>query len=306
MFQFSFEVLPPLKGTGTGSLFSTIDQLMEFGPKYINITTHRSEYVYTEQPDGSFHRSRLRRRPGTIAVASAIMQRYNIKVVPHLVCSGFTAEDIEYMLLDLQFLGMTEIFALRGDKAADERQFRPEPGGYSHATELIEHINNFNGGHFIDGSEIKVKGTPFTFGVAAYPEKHEEAPNLDADISVLKLKQDLGAKYAVTQLFYDNTRYYQFVEQARKAGVTIPIIPALKPLTKRSQLSVVPKTFHVDIPQPLAEAAATAADESQIAQIGVEWAVGQCRDLKAHGIPAIHFYTMSATDSIRKILNQVL
>ena len=145
MFQFSFEVLPPLKGTGTGSLFSTIDQLMEFGPKYINITTHRSEYVYTEQPDGSFHRSRLRRRPGTIAVASAIMQRYNIKVVPHLVCSGFTAEDIEYMLLDLQFLGMTEIFALRGDKAADERQFRPEPGGYSHATELIEHINNFNG-----------------------------------------------------------------------------------------------------------------------------------------------------------------
>ena len=261
--------------------------------------------MYALQPDGSFRRSMLRRRPGTLAVASAIMHRYNIKVVPHLVCSGFTAADIEYMLLDLQFLGINEVFALRGDKAPDERQFQPMPGGYTHATELIGAINRFNDGHFIDGSEIKVKGTPFTYGVAAYPEKHDEAPNLQSDISVLKLKQDLGARYAVTQLFYDNQKYYDFVAQARAAGVTIPIIPALKPLNKRSQLNVVPKTFHVDIPQPLADAAREAADDAHIAQIGVEWGVQQCRDLEAHGIDAIHFYTYTATDSIRKILTQL-
>ena len=302
--NYSFEVLPPLKGTGTQSLFGSIDRLMEFKPRCINITTHRSEYVYTEQPDGTFTKSRIRRRPGTVAVASAIQQKYNVTVVPHVVCSGSTAEDIEYMLLDLQFLGISDIFLLRGDKAADEKRFTPIPGGYAHATQLIEHVNTFNNGHFIDGTEIKVTGTPFTYGVAAYPEKHEEAPNLDFDINMLLRKQQLGAKYAITQLFFDNTRYYQFVDHARQAGVTIPIIPGLKPLTRKSQLTIIPKTFHVDIPDTLTTEAMHAPDDAAVARIGIEWARQQCRDLEAHGIDCIHFYTMAAVDSVCKIIKE--
>ena len=304
--MFSFEVLPPLKGTGTANLFRTIDTLREYNPSYINITTHRSEFVYTEQADGTFRRDRLRRRPGTIAVASAIMQKYNIKVIPHLVCSGFTAEDIEYMLLDLQFLGLHDIFLLRGDKALDDKQFRPEKGGYSHALQLIDHVNQFNEGFFIDGSPIKVKGQPFTYGVAAYPEKHEEAPNLDFDIQILRQKQDRGASYAVTQLFFDNQKYFDFVARARAAGITIPIIPGIKPLVKRSQLSVVPKTFHVDIPQALADEARRLDSDEKVAQLGIEWGVAQCRELLKAGVPSLHFYTVSATDSIQAILKQLI
>ncbi len=304
--MFSFEVLPPLKGTGTANLFHTIDVLRQFNPSYINITTHRSEFVYTEQADGTFRRDCIRRRPGTIAVASAIMQKYNIKVVPHLVCSGFTAEDIEYMLLDLQFLGLSEIFLLRGDKALDDKRFRPEKGGYSHALQLIDHVNRFNEGFFIDGSPIKVKGCPFSYGVAAYPEKHEEAPNLDFDIQILRQKQDKGARYAVTQLFFDNRKYFDFVVRAREAGVTIPIIPGIKPLVRHSQLAVIPKTFHVDIPQALTDEVCRLDTDEQVKSLGIEWCVAQCRELLSAGVPSIHFYTMSATDSIQAILKQLI
>ncbi len=303
--DFSFEVLPPLKGTGTDSLFHTIDVLREFSPRYINITTHRSEYVYKEQADGSFLRQSIRRRPGTIAVASAIMQKYDITVVPHVVCSGFTREELEYMLLDLQFLGITDLLLLRGDKAKDESRFTPVPGGYSHTTELIEQVNRFNKGEFIDSSMMKTKPEPFSFGVACYPEKHEEAPNLDFDLQVLKMKQTLGADYAISQLFYDNSKYFQFVERAKAEGITIPIIPALKPLTKMSQITVVPKTFHIDIPQELAAEAALCSSDELVKELGVEWAVAQCKELKAAGVPSIHFYTMSATDSVRKIAEQI-
>lgn len=302
---FSFEVLPPLKGNGTEALFRTISTLKEFDPQYINITTHRSEYVYAEQEDGTFVRNRLRRRPGTIAVASAIMQQFGVKVVPHVLCSGFTKEDIEYMLLDLQFLGINNILVLRGDKAKDDSQFRPEPNGYSHATELIEQINQFNDGKFLDGSQIKVPGTPFSYGVACYPEKHEEAPNLDFDMKMLKKKQDLGASYAVTQLFYDNRKYFDFVEKARKAGITIPIVPGLKPLTKKSQLTVVPKTFHVDIPKELADEARNLTSDEEIKQLGIEWGIAQCRELLASGAPSVHFYTVSAVDSIKEIMRKL-
>ena len=303
--DFSFEVLPPLKGTGTDGLFRTIDALKEFEPRYINITTHRSEYVYTEQPDGTFSRSRVRRRPGTIAVASAIMQKYDIRVVPHVVCSGFTREDIEYMLLDLQFLGIRDLLLLRGDKAKDEARFTPVKDGYSHTTELIEQVCRFNAGEFADGSPIRQSDTPFSFGVACYPEKHEEAPNMEFDLQVLKMKQTLGADYAITQMFFDNAKYYAFVERARKEGITIPIIPALKPMTKLSQISVVPRTFHLDIPQELASAAAVCATDDDVRQLGIEWSIAQCRDLLAHGVPCIHFYTMSATDSIRQIAKAI-
>ena len=248
---FSFEVLPPLKGNGTDTLFRTIETLAPFRPRHINITTHRSEYVYREVEGGLVQRLRVRRRPGTIAIAAAIQQRYSIPVIPHIVCSGATKEDIEYMLLDLQFLGISDVFLLRGDKAKEESAYKPTPGGYTHALELIDQVNRFNEGFFADGTPIKVPGTSFEFGVAAYPEKHEEAPNLEADIQVLLEKQRRGAKVAITQLFYDNEKFFAFLDRARAGGVTIPIIPGLKPLTKLSQLSVVPKTFRCDLPQAL-------------------------------------------------------
>lgn len=302
---FSFEVLPPLKGNGTDNLFHTIDTLKEFNPKYINITTHRSEFVYAEQADGSYQRLRIRRRPGTVAVSSAIMQRYNIKVVPHVVCSGFSSEELEYMLLDLQFLGISDILLLRGDKAKDEARFKPVEGGYSHTTELIEQVNKFNEGFFIDGSPIKRPGKKFAYGVAAYPEKHEEAPNLDYDIRYLKLKQDLGAEYAICQLSYDNQKYFDFLDKAKEAGIHIPIIPGIKPLAKLSQFHILPRTFHIDLPEDLTLEAEKCKTDEEMKQLGIEWGIKQCRELIEHGAPSIHFYTVSAVDSIRQIAEQI-
>ena len=302
---FSFEVLPPLKGTGTTTLFQTIETLAPFKPRHINITTHRAEYVYREVEGGLVERQRIRRRPGTIAIAAAIQQRFNIPVIPHVVCSGSTKEDIEYMLLDLQFLGISDIFLLRGDKAKEESMYQPTPGGYTHAVELIDQVNRFNEGFFADGTPIKVKGVPFEFGVAAYPEKHEEAPNLESDIRVLLEKQRRGATVAITQLFYDNEKFYAFVQQAREAGVTIPIIPGLKPLTKLTQLATVPKTFRCDLPFELSEELRRCKSDEEVKQVGIEWGINQCRDLIAHGIPSLHFYTLSAVDSIKKIAEEI-
>ena len=282
--KYSFEVLPPLKGTGTGNLFKTIDILKEFDPELLNITTHRSEYIYTEQADGTYVKSRLRRRPGTVAVASTIMQRYQLRVVPHVLRSGYSREDTEYMLLE---------------------RFVPEKGGNSHATELIEQVNQFNAGKFLDGSDIKVPGEPFEYGVACYPEKHDEAPNLDFDLKVLKKKQDLGAKYAVTQLFFDNAKYFQFVEKARQSGITIPIIPGIKPLAKINQLTIIPKTFHVDIPADLADEARKLKTDEEVAQLGIEWCVAQCKELINAGVPRLHFYTVSAVPSIKEIITRL-
>ena len=227
--HFSFEVLPPLKGTGTDSLFATIDQLKEFAPLYINITTHHSEYVYKELENGQFERQRIRRRPGTVAIAAAIQQRYGIAVIPHVICSGVTVEDIEYELLDLQFLGISNVLLLRGDKAKDDRTFKPTRGGHRHTTDLIKQVNRFNEGFFADGTPITNPGEPFSYGVACYPEKHEEAPNLEMDMQHLLEKQQLGAQYAVTQLFFDNQKYFDFVARARQMGITIPIVPGIKP-----------------------------------------------------------------------------
>ena len=230
---FSFEILPPLKGTGIEKLYETIDTLREFDPKYINITTHRSEYVYKDLGNGLFQRNRLRRRPGTVSVAAAIQNKYNITVVPHILCSGFSREDTEYVLLDLQFLNITDLLVLRGDKAKHESAFHARKATVTmHAIELQDQINQFNKGIFVDGSEMTVTNTPFSYGVACYPEKHEEAPNIDTDIYWLKKKMENGAEYAVTQLFYDNRKYFDFVERARQAGVTIPIIPGIKPFKK--------------------------------------------------------------------------
>ena len=304
--QFSFEVLPPLKGTGTSKLFADIDKLAELEPAFINITTHHSEYVYRELADGRFERSRVRRRPGTIAIAAAIQQRYHIPVQPHVICSGATVEDIEYELLDLQFLGIHDLLLLRGDKAKEDSRFTPTPGGHAHTTELIQQVQRFNDGFFADGTPIKNPGRKFDFGVACYPEKHEEAPNMEMDMQYLRQKQDLGAQYAVTQLFFDNEKYFKFVEQARQMGITIPIIPGIKPLAKLTQLTVVPKTFHCDIPEPLAREIVKCKTDEDARQLGIEWTTEQCRELYAHGVNNIHFYTVSAVDSVVEITKRLL
>ena len=302
---FSFEVLPPLKGNGTAALFRTIDRLKEFSPKYINITTHRSEYVYHELENGLMQRQRVRRRPGTIAIAAAIQKKYDIPVVPHIVCSGNDREDLEYMLIDLQFLGISDLLVLRGDKAKEDATFMPTGDGPAHATELIEQINRFNDGFFADGSPIKVPGSCFRFGVACYPEKHEEAACLESDIQVLKQKVDLGAEYAVTQLFYDNQKYLSFVERARALGIEVPIIPGIKPLSRLNQLTVVPKTFHCDLPEPFYRELVKCKTDEEVKQVGIEWSVEQCRELMKHGVPSLHFYTISAVDSIYEIARRI-
>ena len=304
--QFSFEVLPPLKGTGTTKLFADIDKLAPLEPAFINITTHHSEYVYRELEGGKFERSRVRRRPGTIAIAAAIQQRYHIPVQPHVICSGATIEDIEYELLDLQFLGIHDLLLLRGDKAKEDSRFTPTPGGHAHTTDLIRQVQRFNEGFFADGTPIKNPGRRFDFGVACYPEKHEEAPNLERDMLYLKEKQDLGAQYAVTQLFFDNEKYFAFVEKAREMGITIPIIPGIKPMAKLSQLTVVPKTFHCDIPEALAREIVKCKTDEDARQLGIEWTTEQCRELYANGVNDIHFYTVSAVDSVVEVTRRLL
>lgn len=304
--HFSFEVLPPLKGNGTERLFSTIEKFKEFNPSYINITNHHSEYVYRELENGQFERLRIRRRPGTVAIAAAIQNKFGIPVIPHIICSGASAEDIEYELIDLQFLGIENLLLLRGDKAKEDRQFVPANGGYSHTTELIEQVNKFNNGLFIDDTPIKNPGKRFAFGVACYPEKHEEAPNMEMDMAYLKQKQDLGAEYAVTQLFYDNKKFFKFVERAREMGITIPIIPGIKPFAKLSQLTMVPKTFHCDLPQELASEVVKCKTDEDARQLGIEWTTEQCRQLYTAGINNIHFYTVSAVDSVREVAKRLL
>ncbi len=274
--QFSFEVLPPLKGTGTDKLFADIEKLCKLNPAFINITTHHSEYVYKELSDGRFERQRMRLRPGTIAVAAAIQQRFQVPVQPHVICSGATIEDIEYELLDLQFLGITDLLLLRGDKAKEDRVFTPTPGGHAHTTDLIRQVQRFNEGFFANGEAIKNPGAKFDIGVACYPEKHEEAPNLEMDMQYLKEKQDLGAQYA-----------------------------GIKPLAKLTQLSVVPRTFHCDIPEALAREIVKCKTDADARKLGVEWTVKQCQELYAHGVNDIHFYTVGAVDSVVEIVKEL-
>lgn len=304
--HFSFEVLPPLKGTGTDKLFATIAKLSEFAPLFVNITTHHSEFVYKQLDNGLLQRQRIRRRPGTIAIAAAIQNKFNIPVQPHIICSGATIEDIEYELLDLQFLGISNLLLLRGDKAKEDSRYIPTAGGHEHTTDLIRQVNRFNEGFFADGTPIKCPGDKFVYGVACYPEKHEESPNLEMDMLHLKEKQELGAGYAVTQLFYDNAKYFEFVEKARSMGITIPIVPGIKPLAKLSQLSVVPKTFHCDIPQELAAEAVKCKSDEEARLLGIDWAVAQCRELYQHGVNNIHFYTVSAVDSVAEVAKRLL
>lgn len=302
---FSFEVLPPLKGVGTHGLFTNIDRLMEFNPGYINITTHHSEPVYQDMGNGMFRLGHIRRRPGTVAVASAIHNRYGVPVVPHILCNGYTLEDTEYALIDLQLSGITDILVLQGDKCKGDANTAPAKCGNKHAIDLQRQVNRYNDGFFVDGTAMKEKGVPFSYGVACYPEKHEEAPNMEFDLAVLKQKADEGAAYAVTQMFFDNSKYFAFVERAREIGINIPIIPGIKPIHRLSQINVLPKTFRVDLPTELVNELVKCKDDAGVAHVGREWGIQQCRELKEHGVPSIHFYTLNAFDSVYEIAKAI-
>jgi len=300
---FSFELLPPLKGNGIDSVIRTIETLREFDPKYINITTHRSELVFHQLPNGLFEQVAERHRPGTVAVAASIQYKYNIPVVPHVLCSGFTKEETEYVLMDLQFLGITDLLLLRGDKAKHEKAFIPT--GHVHATDLQQQVNAFNKGFFLDGSAMKHPGSPFSYGMSCYPEKHDEAPNLASDLYWAKEKVKAGASYLVTQMFFDNQKYFDFVDLCRKEGINVPIIPGLKPITFLNQLTVLPKIFHVDMPETFAKELGTCKTDAEAVEVGVEWCTLQAQELKAKGVPSIHFYTMMATNSVKRVAQAV-
>lgn len=303
---FSFEVLPPLKGRSIQGLYANIDRLLPYGPRFINVTTHRSELVYKSVADGLYQRVSERSRPGTVAVAAAIQNRYDIPAVPHMICSGYTAIETEYALIDLSFLGITNLLVLRGDKAKHEPRFTPQEGGYSHASELAEQINRYNDCMLLDGTRFDhAAADSFIYGVAGYPEKHEESPNFEADLMRLKDKVDAGASYIVTQLFFDNDKFYRFVDACRAIGIEVPIVPGVKPLVSAGQLSVIPKTFKVDIPKALVDAVAGAHDDASVKACGVEWMVSQSEDLIAHGFNHIHYYSHNSTASVKAVVHAV-
>lgn len=303
--QFSFEILPPLKGNSIYKVYHIIDRLKDFNPAYINITSHHSEYVYKEQADGSLRRISVRKRPGTVAIAAAIQNKYGIPAVPHIICKGFSKEETEYALLDLNFLGIQNLFLLRGDcKSLETMQQDPELY-HEHATDLQAQVNLFNKGFSLDGTRIQGIETPFTYGMACYPEKHEEAPNMASDIYWARKKVDAGASYLVTQMFFDNNKYYDFVRRCREAGINVPIIPGIKPIVFANQLTVLPRVFRSDLPEDLADAILKCHNDEEVREVGVEWSVQQCRDLMEHGVDALHFYTFMASDSVRRIAEAI-
>lgn len=302
---FSFEILPPVKGSNINKVFKNIEELKEFDPKYINITTHRSETSFRTLPNGLFEQVAVRHRPGTVAIAAAIQNKYKITVVPHIICSGFTKSETEYALIDLSFLGIENLLVLRGDKAKHENSYVAGTDSHAHAIDLQQQINDYNAGKFLDGSTFEKSSTPFSYGVAGYPEKHEDAPNVDSDIYWLKEKVKAGAEYIVTQMFFDNEKYFSFVDRCRAQGINVPIIPGLKPLTLSNQLNVLPNIFHIDIPESFASELRKCKTKEESTQVGVEWCTMQAKDLKAKGVPSIHFYSLNAIESVKRVAEKV-
>ncbi|MDE6755206.1 MAG: methylenetetrahydrofolate reductase [NAD(P)H] [Muribaculaceae bacterium] len=302
---FSFEILPPLKGNSISKVFGIIDKLKKFDPKFVNITSHHSEYVYKEQPDGSLRRVSVLKRPGTVAIAAAIQNKYGLIPVPHIICKGFTKEETEYALLDLNFLGINNLLVLRGDEKAGDSAHSDPAQYHAHATDLQDQINKFNQGVGLDDIKIQGIDTPFSYGMACYPEKHEEAPNMESDIYYLKKKVENGADYLVTQMFFDNEKYFSFVERCREAGITVPIFPGLKPVARKAHLSMLPKVFRADIPEELASRIRESKTDDEVREAGVEWTTKQSIELLEKGAPGIHFYTMSVADSVQKIAEKI-
>lgn len=302
---FSIEILPPLKGKSIQSIFDGIDPLMEFKPAFVDVTYHREEYIYKKRDGGYLEKVSIRKRPGTVGICAAIMNKYDVEAVPHIICGGFTREETENALIDLQFLGIDNVLALRGDSIKTESQFVPEPGGHNYAIDLVKQVKDMNNGIYLDDEMKDASPTNFCMGIAGYPEKHFEAPNLYSDMKWLKAKVDAGADYIVTQMFFDNKKYFEFVDLCRKNDINVPIIPGLKILSSRSQLISLPKIFHIDLPQDLFVELEKCKDDKAIKEIGVKWCIEQSKELKKANVPCLHYYTMGTSESTKKVAKEV-
>jgi methylenetetrahydrofolate reductase (NADPH) len=302
----SFEILPPLKGKGIQSLYKHLDPLMEFDPSFINVTYHRSEHVFKKNADGSFQKVVVRKRPGTESICAAIMNKYSVDTVPHLICGGFNISDTEDALINLNYLGIDNVLVLRGDAAKNETAFLPEPGGHNYASDLLKQVVDLNAGIYQEEELKNTSQTKFCIGVAGYPEKHFEAPNMDSDLKYLKNKIDLGADYIVTQMFFDNEKYYAFVKACRDFGITVPIIPGLKPIYTKKQLTLLPKVFHIDLPMPLSEAILKCKTDEEVEKVGTEWLLYQSKELKKFGVPVLHYYTLGRPNIIVDVVKELV
>ena len=301
---FSFEILPPLKGKSIQSIYDGIDPLMEFKPKFVNVTYHREEFIYKERENGLLEKIAIRKRPGTVGICAAIMNKYDVDAVPHLICGGFNREETENALIDLQFLGIDNVLALRGDSIKTESNFRPHPEGHQFAVQLIEQIAEMNNGNYLI-DDIKLEPTDFCIGAAGYPEKHFEAMNLSTDLEYLKAKVDAGAEYIVTQMFFDNQKYFAFVEACRAVGISVPIIPGLKPIKSLNHISFLPKFFHIDYPEALSKELLKCKSNDDVKKVGIEWGIQQSKELKKAGAPCIHYYTMSNSECVKAIAKEI-
>jgi len=301
---FTFELVPPLKGHSIERTYTAINRLIEFEPAYINFTSHRNETIYKERPDGFLEKKAVRLRPGTIALAAAVKYKYNIPVVPHLLCGGFTKEETENVLIEMQFLGIDDVLALRGDPQKGLRAFIPEKNGHSNAIDLVRQILDMNNGKYLEDSLLDATPTNFCVGVVGYPEKHFEAPNLKKDLENLKKKVDAGASYIVSQMFFDNTKFFSFVNECRNIGITVPIIPGLKPISAVSDIKLLPQTFHIDLPYDLFNAVAKCKNDEEAREVGIEWATMQSKELLKIGVPGVHYYTLGRSDNIARIAKE--
>jgi methylenetetrahydrofolate reductase (NADPH) len=299
---FSFEVLPSLKGKDIQDLYNGIEPLMEFNPSFINVTYHREEFIFRKLNNGLHDKIAARKRPGTVSICAAIKYKYGVDTVPHLICGGFTRDETELALIDMQYLGMDNVLALRGDPVKGEGHFSPEKDGHAYASTLVKQISQMNSGHYIDDEIVEGIPTDFCIGVAGYPEKHFEAQNMKTDLRYLKEKVDAGAHYIVTQLFFDNQKFFRFVDNCRKAGITVPIIPGIKPITTLKHISFLPKTFHIDMPEPLADELEKCKSNQDVMSVGIEWGIEQTKELIKFGVPCVHFYTMGQSEAVRKIV----
>ncbi|MEI9806478.1 MAG: methylenetetrahydrofolate reductase [NAD(P)H] [Bacteroidota bacterium] len=301
----SFEVLPPLKGKGIEALYKHLDPLMEFNPAFINVTYHRSEHVFKKRADGGFEKVVIRKRPGTESICAAIMNKYNVDTVPHLICGGFSVNETEDALINLRYLGIDNVLVLRGDAAKNETAFEPEPGGHKYASDLLKQVVNLNAGIYLEEDLKGTQKTEFCIGVAGYPEKHFEAPNMETDLRYLKAKVDDGADYIVTQMFFDNAKYYAFVKACRDAGINVPVIPGLKPVYTKKQLTVLPKTFHIDLPSELSNEMLKCKTDEDVEKVGGEWLLHQSKDLKKNGVPVLHYYTLGKPHIVANAVKQL-
>ena len=302
--QFTFEILPPVKGHNVQTIFDNIDPLMEFNPPFIDVTYHREEYVYNDLGNGLLQKKVVRKRPGTVGICAALQNKYNVDAVPHILCGGFTKEVTENLLIDLDFLGINNVVALRGDAVKSETYFSANKDGHSYASQLVNQISDLNKGKYLEDLEISSK-TNFCIGVAGYPEKHMEAPSLESDIHFLKEKIKLGADYIVTQMFFDNSKFFEFKEMCEKKGINVPIIPGLKPISTKKQLNILPHRFHCDLPEPLIKEIIKCKDNSQVKQVGIEWCVEQSKELMDNGVPFLHYYSMGKALNIKKIASEI-